>query len=225
MQDPDPPPAGREEDIVKEHGRDPQIVRPSTPDSRGARGPGHLYPGLAASVRQRAGPASRPGPRRQAAGRSLTTASAERRSAREMTASIASHTCDTSGSSSGPPQPPESNSASTATARRADALASRGYLRALSLSASRCALRRTARPRSPAPRPERRAGPPGTSRAIGRSQAGARTPPSCDPRAAGPLASGPRHPGRTRAQGPPGMVPPRTGRTPPPHHPPGTQPA
>jgi hypothetical protein len=40
----------------------------------------------------------------------------------------------------GPPQPSESNSASTATASLADALASRGCLRALSLSASRCGL-------------------------------------------------------------------------------------
>ncbi|HEY6791122.1 MAG TPA: hypothetical protein VI365_27820 [Trebonia sp.] len=53
---------------------------------------------------------------------------------------LASHTCGTRGSSSGPPQLSESNSASTATARRADALASLGCLRALSLSASRCAL-------------------------------------------------------------------------------------
>ena len=86
-------------------------------------------------------PASRPGPPRPGGGTlSLTSASAARSSARETTASIASHTCDTRGSSSGPPQPSDSNSASTATASRAEALASLGCLRTFSLSAARLRL-------------------------------------------------------------------------------------
>ena len=71
---------------------------------------------------------------------SFTSISAARRSAREMTASIASHTSATRTSSSGPPHPSDSNRASTATASRAEALASLGCLRTFSLFAAVCAL-------------------------------------------------------------------------------------
>ncbi|MER5627859.1 hypothetical protein ABT061_43235 [Streptosporangium sp. NPDC002544] len=71
---------------------------------------------------------------------SFTNTSAARSSARDTTASIASQTSATRGSSSGPPQESESNNASTATARRAEALAGFGCLRTFSLSAAVCAL-------------------------------------------------------------------------------------
>gem|GEM_PF-4143563 len=66
----------------------------------------------------------------------MTSASAVRNSARETITSIAFHTCETPGSSPGPPHPSESNSAATATASLADALASRGCCRAFSRSDS-----------------------------------------------------------------------------------------
>lgn len=60
--------------------------------------------------------------------------------ARDMTASIASHTSATRGSSSGPPQPSEANNASTATASLAADFASFGCLRTFSLLEAFCAL-------------------------------------------------------------------------------------
>jgi len=71
---------------------------------------------------------------------SFTSTSAARSSARETTASIASHTSDTCGSSSGPPQESDSNNVSTATASLAEALASLGCLRTFALSEAVCAL-------------------------------------------------------------------------------------
>ena len=68
---------------------------------------------------------------------SVTVATAARSSERGMIASIASHTCSRRTCS---PQSAASNSTSTAAARLEEALASLGWRRTVSLSASRCAL-------------------------------------------------------------------------------------
>jgi hypothetical protein len=81
------------------------------------------------------------------------------------------------------------------------------------------------RRRSPPPQPGHRGDPPRTTPRTALSPAAGRTPASCADHGGARPAPGPHHQGRRSSPAPPATVPPRTGRTRPPHHPSGTPPA